>query len=64
MARQLAADPGFAPFVQAIGGVLQQNLDAALDAILARYGSFEGYFDAEYGLNAAALARLRADCLE
>lgn len=64
MAAQLAADPGFAPYVQAIGGVLQKNLDAALDAILARYGSFEAYFAAEYGLDAGALARLRADCLE
>ncbi len=64
MAAQLAADPGFAPYMQAIGGVLQKNLDAALDAILARYGSFEAYFAAEYGLNADALARLRADCLE
>ena len=50
--------------MQAIGGVLQKNLDAALDAILARYGSFEAYFAAEYGLDADALARLRADCLE
>lgn len=64
LAAQLAADPGFAPYMQAVGGVLQQNLDAALDAILARYGSFEEYFAAEYGLDAPALARLRDDCLE
>ena len=64
MAEQLAADPGFEPLIQVISGVRKENLDAALDAILARCGSFEGYFADEYGLDAAALEKLRAACLE
>lgn len=40
-------------------GVSEQMGRRVFDAIIARYGTYEAYFDAEYGLDAQALATLR-----
>lgn len=47
-----------------IAGVQKSSLQAALDEILKRYGSYEKYFLKEYGLDEAALAALRGKYLE
>ena len=45
-------------------GVLPRFADAVLDAILQRYGSWEAYFDEEFGLDKKRLAFLRDRYLE
>lgn len=47
-----------------VEGVSCAMARGTLDAILQRYGSYDAYFEAEFGLDAARLAALRADYLE
>ncbi|AFC30803.1 Protein tyrosine/serine phosphatase [Paenibacillus mucilaginosus 3016] len=49
---------------QAIMAAKPEYLNAALDAIKERYGSYEAYFEQEYGLTAGRLDALRSYCLE
>lgn len=45
-------------------GVTERMGSEVLDAIKGRYGSYEAYFQAEYGLDGARLAALRDRCTE
>ena len=45
-------------------GVLPKFAEAALDAIMERYGSWDRYFEQEYGLDQTRLNALRDRYLE
>ena len=47
-----------------VEGVSRPMAEGALRAILKRYGSYEAYFEAEFGLDAARLDALRNEYLE
>ena len=45
-------------------GVLQKFIEAALDAIIERYGTWDAYFESEFGLDRQRLQNLRDKYLE
>ena len=59
-----AGRPDLAAFVAGIEGVNPAVADQAIDAVLAKYGTLDRYFTAEYGLDAAAIRELRDFYLE
>ena len=59
-----SSDPVHTKLLQMEFGVLPEMGREVVDAILARYGSFEGYAEAEYGLDGRRLSDLRDRCLE
>lgn len=60
----LALHPEDEPLLQMVEGVSERGILGALAAIDGAYPTLEAFFEAEYGLDAAALARLRALYLE
>lgn len=63
-ADEIAADPSRAKVYQGMEGVDPAVGPFVLDQIRRRYGSAEAYLEAEFGLDAARLARLRQLYLE
>ena len=59
-----ASRPELAEFVAHIEGVNPAVADQAIDAVLQKYGSFDRYFAAEYGLDQAAMNKIRDFYLE
>lgn len=63
-AEAIRTDPAERTRLIGMAGVLREAADLTLDLMLERYGSFEAYFAAEYGLDAPRLAALRDRYLE
>ena len=60
----LAEHPEAKPMILAKEGVARTFAEQALDAIEKQYGTWEAYFQAEFGLDAARLEALRDRYLE
>ena len=63
-AGEIAAHPELAKVLRGMVGVLRVAADHTLDSIVERYGTFEAYFEAEFGLDRTRLAALRDWYLE
>ena len=58
-ADEIAKDPAMKDFIISMEGVSRRIAEAAIDAIEERYGNYERYFEAEFGLNPMRLMALR-----